>query len=67
MNDSLEDFQVPTNSKSRRTYLLTYSQANRTKFPSEQSFGKAVANEFHSGDPKGKVAYWPCALENHIM
>ena len=65
MNDSLEDFQVPAKSKPRRTYLITYSQADRTKFPSRQSFGEAVANEFNSGDPKGKVAYWVCALENH--
>ena len=24
-----------------------------------------MANEFNSGDPKGKVAYWACALVNH--
>ena len=56
MNDSLEDFQVPTKSKPRRTYLLSYSQADRTKFPSRQCFGEAVVNESNSGDPKGKVA-----------
>ena len=65
MNDSLEDFQVPTKLKPRRTYLVTHSQADQIKFPSRQSFGEAVANEFNSGDPKGKVAYWACALVNH--
>ena len=24
-----------------------------------------MVNEFNSGDPKGIVAYWACALENH--
>ena len=24
-----------------------------------------MANEFNLGDPKGIVAYWACALENH--
>ena len=65
MNDSLEDFQVPTKSKPLRTYLVSYSQADRAKFPSRQCFGEAVVNESNSGDPKGKVAYWACALENH--
>ena len=65
MNDSLEDFQVPTKSKPRKTYLVTYSQADRTNSPSRQSFGEALANEFNSGNPKGKVTYWACALENH--
>ena len=35
-------------SKSPRIQLLTYSQADQTKFPSRQSFGEAVANEFNS-------------------
>ena len=25
-----------------------------------------MANEFNLGDPKGKVAYWSCTLENHV-
>ena len=65
MNGGLENFQVQTNSKPHRTYLVTYSQADRTKFLSRQSFGEAVKNEFNLGDPKGKVAYCSCALENH--
>ena len=66
MNYSLEDFQVPNKSKPRITYLVPYRQADRTKLPNRQNFGEAVANEFNLGDPKGKVAYWSCTLENHV-
>ena len=65
MNGSLEGFQVPTKSKPRRTYLITYSLADGIKFPSRQRFGEAVANDLNSDDPKDKVTYLAHALEIH--
>ena len=66
MSDN-EDFQSTQLSvkKMRRTYLVTYSQANRELFPSRESFGHAVAEAFDSGSGKVTVEYWACALENH--
>ena len=49
----------------RRTYLVTYSQADLVKFPSRQSFGEAVVNTFNSGSGKVKVEFWACSREDH--
>jgi len=49
----------------RRTFLITYSQANRTKFPTRESFGTEVAKAFDNGSGKAKTLYWACALEPH--
>ena len=57
-----QDFQSKSN---RRTYLVTYSQADVTKFPTRQSFGEAVAAAFNTGSGKVQVNYWACCLENH--
>ena len=35
-------------SKPRRSYLVTYSQADLQKFPTRESFGEAVAAAFTS-------------------
>lgn len=66
MSDT-EDFKSTQLSvkKMRRTYLITYSQANRELFPTRESFGRAIAEAFNSGSSKVKVDYWACALENH--
>ena len=34
-------------------------------FLSRQSLVEAVVNGFSLGEPKGKVTYWVCTLENH--
>ena len=49
----------------RRTYLVTYSQADRKKFPTRKSFGECVVEEFNIGTGKVKVEYWACCLEPH--
>ncbi len=49
----------------RRVYLVTYSQADKLKFPSRQHFGKAVEEALNSGTSKVKATYWACCLENH--
>lgn len=50
---------------SRRQYLVTYSQANLTEFPTRESFCDALIDSFHG--PSGKVVaeYWACSLEEH--
>ena len=49
----------------RRQYLVTYSQANLELFPTRESFGRAVAEEFDEGSGKVKVDYWACCKESH--
>ena len=49
----------------KRQYLITYSQANLNLFPTRESFGSAVAEEFNSGTSAVKVDYWACCKELH--
>lgn len=49
----------------KRQYLVTYSQADETIFPTKQSFGEAVANAFNTGSGKVKVEYWASCKEIH--
>lgn len=49
----------------KRQYLLTYSQANVELFPTRESFGTAIAEEFNVGPGKVKVDYWACCQEPH--
>ena len=58
-----EDFHLQKSN--RRTYLVTYSQADLVKFPSRQSFGEAVEAAFNAASGKDGVNYWACCKENH--
>eukprot|EP00795_Rhopilema_esculentum_P010104 gene10104-18760_t len=49
----------------RRTYLVTYSQANLEIFPTRESFGKAIAEAFDRESGKVKTQHWACCLERH--
>lgn len=49
----------------RRTYLVTYSQADLQKYPSRQIFGESVAQALNAGESKHKVICWACCLEPH--
>ena len=49
----------------RRTYLVTYSQADLSKFPTRKSFAEAVATAFSKGSGKVTVDYYACCLEPH--
>ena len=49
----------------RRTYLITYSQADLSKFPTRESFGREVVSAFDQGSGKVKVIQWACCLEDH--
>ena len=64
----IDDFQVNTLASAnqiRRTYLVTYSQADLRIFPTRQSFGKQVATYFDEGTGKVKVEHWACCQEPH--
>ena len=55
-----DDFQVNTLASAnqiRRTYLVTYSQADLRIFPTRQSFGEQVATYFDEGTGKVKVEH----------
>ena len=47
----------------RSIYLITYSQADKNKFPDRTSFAQAVVKCFETG--KLKVMNWACCLEKH--
>jgi hypothetical protein len=67
MNQSQEDdfhIQLKT-SQSRRTYLITYSQVDLSKFPTRQSFGEQVVAYFNEGAGKVEVEHWACCREPH--
>ena len=64
MNE-FQSTQLLNSSLPRRTYLVTYSQANLTKFPTRKEFGKCIKKHFNSGSGKVKVQHWACAKEKH--
>ncbi len=63
MSDFAENLQ---NSRvGRRQYLVTYSQASAEKFPTRESFGRMLQEEFDSGSSQAKVSHWACCKEEH--
>ena len=58
----MDDFQAK---ELRRTYLVTYSQADLNKFPTQQSFGKMLEEHFNGGSGMAKVTHLACCLEEH--
>ena len=65
--DSADEFQSSSLDprSHRKTYLVTYSQANRILYPTRESFGQDIVGSFNSGESKVKVLYWACCLESH--
>ena len=47
-----------------RIYLITYSQADLSKFPTRESFGNAIPIAFNSSS-KVKPIHCACRMENH--
>ena len=45
----------------RRQYLVTYSQADESKFSTREIFGKMLEAEFNAGTRAAKVDYWVCS------
>ena len=46
-------------------YLVTYSQADESKFSTRENFGKMLEAEFNAGTIVVKVDYWVCSREEH--
>lgn len=66
MASAAEDNSFLTNTRvGKRQYLVTYSQANLQKFPTRESFGRALAEAFNQGAGKVKVEHWVCSKESH--
>ena len=63
--DEFQGTQLVNSRLPRRTYLVTYSQANLTKFPTRKEFRKCIKKHFNSGSGKVKVQHWACAKEKH--
>ena len=57
-NDELSTCQV------RQVYLVTYSQADTSKFPTRKLFAEAVVLSFSRGTTTS-VVYWCCSQERH--
>lgn len=49
----------------RRTYLLTYSQADLERFPTRETFSRCVLEAFDEGKSSKKITEWACSMENH--
>ena len=63
--DDFQGTQMDNSQFPRRTYLITQSQADPSKFPSQQEFGKCIKTHFSKGSEKVKVQNWACSLEKH--
>ena len=63
--DSFEDFAESSGSKSRRTYLLTYSQADLGRYPTCLSFSEMILCACESVKSSGKIKHWACCREQH--
>ena len=51
----------------RRQYLITYSQCDEEIFPTRESFGKMLEEEFNAGPSAVKVSHWACCKEPHKL
>ena len=49
----------------RRAYLITYSQVDRTKFPTKQSFGKCVGDIINNAKDQVMFEHYSCCEEKH--
>lgn len=49
----------------RTTYLITYSQADLTRFPDREDFARLVVGLFNETEGVGRVDYWVCGKEEH--
>ena len=62
--DSGPEPSTQISNTTRRQYLITYSRANMNKFPTRESFAKAVVDSF-STSGKIVINHWACCLEEH--
>ena len=63
--DEFQSTQTVNSKPPRHTYLVTYSQADLTKFPTRKGFRKCIKKHFKGGSGKVKVQHWARAKEKH--
>ena len=49
----------------RKCYLITYSKADKNKFPTRQSFADATLEAFSMTKSKKAAVHWVCSEEHH--
>ena len=54
-----------TKNQMRQTYLVTYSQADKSKFPIRELFGEEIVKAFVMGFSKATTGYQAFAVEAH--
>ena len=63
--DDFQSMQMDNSRLPRRTYLITYSQADLLNFSSRKQFGKCIKTHFNKGSGKVNMQHWACSLEKH--
>ena len=63
--DEFQSTQLVNSKLPRYAYLVTYNQADLTKFSITKLFGKSIKKHFNSGFAKVKVQHWACTKEKH--
>ena len=64
MSDAeIKDIDDKTTRVCRTVYLVTYSQADKSIFPTRSDFAQAVVKSFSHG--KARIEQWCCAEERH--
>ena len=63
--DELDFTQTIQERENRRTYLITYAQADLKTYPTCESFSECVLEAFTVGTSKAKVSQWATCIENH--
>ena len=63
--DNFQAIQLSNPRVERRTYLVSYSQADFNKSPTRECFGKMLEKKFNAGSSNAKVSYWACCLKQH--
>ena len=58
-SDNLQSHQA------RTTYLVTYSQADTSKFPTREKFANVVVDAFNHEKKFNRVVQWACSKEKH--
>ncbi len=49
----------------RKCYVITYSRADMSKFPTKREFAEGVVEAFSQGNSNAKVKHWVCCKETH--
>ena len=54
-----------SNQATRCTYLIRYSQTDKSKFPARERFANEIVDALNEAEDKVYVEHWACCLELH--